>query len=119
MLCPQCKSHNVEVGYGLAGGGGIGVYMYCVHCGHIYDKQEDQEMKEAMNEADRNREVCFTYLNHRGETYDRTVTPIRIEFGTSKWHDQPQWLLHGFCHKKQAERTFAMMHISCWGVPVK
>jgi len=46
MKCPKCKSNNVHVGYGLAGGGGIGTYMYCEDCGHIWDKLSDPEMKD-------------------------------------------------------------------------
>jgi hypothetical protein len=33
-----------EMGYGLAGGGGIGPYMYCPHCGAIAHKSIDPEM---------------------------------------------------------------------------
>jgi hypothetical protein len=46
MQCPQCKSPRTNVGYGLAGGGGIGMYMYCEDCSHIWDKFSDQEMNE-------------------------------------------------------------------------
>lgn len=33
-----------EMGYGLAGGGGIGPYMYCPSCGAISQKSKDPEM---------------------------------------------------------------------------
>jgi hypothetical protein len=33
-----------EMGYGLAGGGGIGPYMYCTSCGAIAHKSTDPEM---------------------------------------------------------------------------
>lgn len=33
-----------EMGYGLAGGGGIGPYMYCASCGTIAYKSTDPEM---------------------------------------------------------------------------
>lgn len=33
-----------EMGYGLAGGGGIGPYMYCPSCGAIAHKSTDPEM---------------------------------------------------------------------------
>jgi hypothetical protein len=33
-----------EMGYGLAGGGGIGPYMYCPSCGQIAHKSQDPEM---------------------------------------------------------------------------
>lgn len=36
---------NYEMGYGLAGGGGIGPYMYCGQCGAIAHKSTDPEMR--------------------------------------------------------------------------
>ena len=38
--CPKCRVPT-EPGYGLAGGGGIGPYMYCPSCGAITNKQTD------------------------------------------------------------------------------
>jgi rubrerythrin len=35
-----------EMGYGFAGGGGIGPYMYCPSCGAIAQKSQDKEMEE-------------------------------------------------------------------------
>src|SRR5690349_21499016 len=35
---------NYEMGYGLAGGGGIGPYMYCPKCGTVAHKSQDPEM---------------------------------------------------------------------------
>lgn len=46
MKCPKCGSDKTECGYGLAGGGGIGPYMYCESCGYIWDKSSDPEMEE-------------------------------------------------------------------------
>jgi hypothetical protein len=43
--CPNCGSKKVESGYGLAGGG-IGCYLYCEDCAHIFDKVQDPEMTE-------------------------------------------------------------------------
>lgn len=34
----------LEMGYGLAGGGGIGPYMYCPGCGAVTAKSQDPEM---------------------------------------------------------------------------
>jgi hypothetical protein len=42
--CPFCSSTNLDVGYGLAGGGGPGVYTYCLDCGHILAKVKDHGM---------------------------------------------------------------------------
>ena len=39
-----CTNPRFEMGYGLAGGGGIGPYMYCASCGAISHKSIDPEM---------------------------------------------------------------------------
>ena len=38
--CPKC-SGDVEVGFGLAGGG-YGAYTYCPKCGDILSKTQEQ-----------------------------------------------------------------------------
>lgn len=38
--CPKCLSTNLEMGYGLAGGG-IGPYSYCSQCGTVVHKSQD------------------------------------------------------------------------------
>ena len=59
-------------------------------------------------------EVVFTYTNWRGETAERRVAPLALEFGSNEWHTEEQWLLHGQDLDKAAERTFAMKNISNW-----
>ena len=48
------------------------------------------------------------YTNYRGETSERTITPIRPWFGSTEWHPEPQWLLRAYDHNKGAERDFAL-----------
>lgn len=48
------------------------------------------------------------YTNYRGETSERTITPIRPWFGSTEWHPEPQWLLRAYDHGKGAERDFAL-----------
>ena len=38
--CPKCLSTDLEMGYGLAGGG-IGPYSYCPRCEIVVDKSQD------------------------------------------------------------------------------
>src|SRR4029077_5969560 len=38
--CPHCRV-PLEMGYGLAGGGGIGPYMFCPSCALVVNKQQD------------------------------------------------------------------------------
>lgn len=52
--------------------------------------------------------ITLTYTNYRGETSERTITPIRSWYGSTEWHPEPQWLLTAFDHEKQANRDFAI-----------
>ena len=66
--------------------------------------------------ADTARIVTVLYRNHRGQERERTIEPVRLLFGSNRWHPEPQWLLH--C--KDVERggtvlTFAMSQILRWG----
>ncbi len=38
--CPKCLSTNLEMGYGMAGGG-MGPYSYCPRCGIIVHKSQE------------------------------------------------------------------------------
>jgi hypothetical protein len=40
VRCPKCLSTNLEMGYGLAGGG-VGPYSYCPTCGIVVTKSQD------------------------------------------------------------------------------
>lgn len=40
-VCGLCGSQDIEPGYGLAGGGGIGTYNFCTSCQRILDKTEE------------------------------------------------------------------------------
>lgn len=42
-ICKRCRL-PLEMGWGLAGGGGIGPYMYCYTCNEVTDKSQDPEM---------------------------------------------------------------------------
>ncbi len=48
------------------------------------------------------------YTNYRGETAERTITPKRVWFGISDWHQEPQWFVTAFDHDKNADRDFAL-----------
>lgn len=58
-----------------------------------------------------NRTVRFVYQNHRDEVAVRTVTPIRLEFRKSDWHNTAQWLLIAYDHERLGERDFALAGI--------
>jgi hypothetical protein len=44
--CPDCGG-DIDIGYGFAGGGGIGTYEYCTECYRIIEKWPDPEVVEA------------------------------------------------------------------------
>lgn len=51
----------------------------------------------------------FWYRNWRDEVGQRRVLPIRIEYGSTEWHPEPQWLLIARdVDRDGAERSFAM-----------
>ena len=41
-VCGLCGSADLQPGYGLGGGGGIGAYNWCQNCERILDKTEDR-----------------------------------------------------------------------------
>lgn len=55
--------------------------------------------------------LAFTYRNWRGEIGHRSVYPIRMEWGSTEWHPEPQWLLVAHDIEKGAERSFAVKDI--------
>lgn len=54
------------------------------------------------------RVLTFQYRNWRGQVSMRRAFPERIWFGTTAWHDEPQWFLHAFDFAKNAARDFAL-----------
>ena len=54
----------------------------------------------------------FRYKNHRGETSQRRVKPLRIYWGNTEYHPDSQWLLEAFDEDKKALRDFAMADIN-------
>jgi predicted DNA-binding transcriptional regulator YafY len=61
--------------------------------------------------------VRILYTNYRGETALRKILPIRVHFGETRWHPEPQWLLDAMDVEKGEERSFAMKDIRAWLQP--
>jgi predicted DNA-binding transcriptional regulator YafY len=59
----------------------------------------------------KNQIIEFTYKNYRGEIADRKVVPIKIYFGSTEYHKEPQWILKALDLDKNAERDFALLDI--------
>lgn len=61
-----------------------------------------------------NKIAVVRYTNWKGQTQTRRIEPIKIFFGTTEYHPDPQWLLKCFDVDKNAERTFSMKDIHSW-----
>jgi len=61
-----------------------------------------------------NAAITIDYTNYRGERGLRRIVPQQIEFGSNKWHPEPQWLLKAWDCEKKAERLFAIGDIHRW-----
>ncbi len=59
--------------------------------------------------------VRILYTNHRGDTAWRRIVPESIQWGSTDWHPEPQWLLWAFDLDRDAVRTFALRDIWRWG----
>ena len=59
--------------------------------------------------------VTIAYRNHRGVVEQREITPLRLYWGSTQWHPEPQYLLHAYCHARREERAFAMRDVLQWG----
>lgn len=51
----------------------------------------------------------LTYTNYRRETSERELHLVRIWFGATDWHPEPQLLLKAFDYEKDAYRDFAVI----------
>jgi hypothetical protein len=58
--------------------------------------------------------VRILYTNWRGETGWRTIVPLRLDFCSTEWHPDMQWVLQAVDVEKRAERSFAMKDIHDW-----
>lgn len=54
------------------------------------------------------KEIDLEYTNWKGDTRIRKVIPLRVWYGSTKFHGAPQWLLKVRDLEKDAERDFSM-----------
>lgn len=112
--CPNCKSKDYEMGYGLAGGG-FGPYKVCNECGEIYDKKDEASGDIIGFQPEK--VVTITYTNHRGETSDRRIIIKGITWTETEWHPQEQYIVQAWDCDKDADRSFALKDICAWRFP--
>ncbi|OHV73363.1 hypothetical protein [Ensifer sp. LCM 4579] len=56
--------------------------------------------------------LTFVYRNWRGEIATRKAVPLRLEFASTEWHPEAQWLLIAWDIEKRATRSFAIKDIN-------
>ena len=62
------------------------------------------------------RSVLIRYTNYRGECSVRRILPQRLEFVSSEWHPEPQWVLHALDLDRGVERSFALRDVEDFDV---
>lgn len=56
--------------------------------------------------------IKFTYKNHRDVVAERTVDVEHLHFIKEPGFGyEPGWFISGFCHDKQARRSFSLANI--------
>lgn len=63
-----------------------------------------------------NKQIQILYTNWKNETRERIILPIRIEFKSTTWHQEEQWILVALDLEKNEERSFAIKDIKSWDI---
>ena len=61
-------------------------------------------------------EVTILYTNYKGQTRYRKIVPKNIEFTSTNWHKEKQWILNALDVEKQELRGFAIKDIKEWKI---
>ncbi len=61
-----------------------------------------------------NKTVKILYTNWKGETRERSIIPISIEYKSTEWHKEKQWILNALDTEKNEQRGFAIVDIKKW-----
>ena len=61
-----------------------------------------------------NKQVKILYTNWKGVTSYRNIVPLSIEYKSTEWHKEEQWILNAYDVDKEAERGFAIKDIKEW-----
>lgn len=62
------------------------------------------------------KKVTILYTNYKGETRYRDIIPKSIEYKSTDWHKEEQWILNAFDIEKNDDRGFAIKDIKEWKV---
>ena len=63
-----------------------------------------------------NKKVKILYTNWKGVTSYRNIIPKNLEFKSTEWHKDEQWILNAYDVDKQADRGFAVKDIKEWNI---
>ena len=67
-------------------------------------------------EFEEKKQVKILYTNWKGITSYRNIIPKSVEFKSTDWHKEEQWILNAFDLDKNADRGFALKDIKEWNV---
>ncbi len=59
--------------------------------------------------------VTIDYTNYKGNRRLRNIEPVKLYWGATEYHVEPQWLLKAWDVEANDYRTFAMADIHSWG----
>ena len=85
----------------------------CFTCGEVFmGHKRRTQCKKCVTPVDTTPQqanaVEMIYTNYRGETSQRSILPVGLRWGTSKWHTDPCWLLLAFDFGISENREFAL-----------
>lgn len=60
------------------------------------------------------KQVKILYKNWKGKVSYRNIIPEKIEFKSTEWHKEEQWILEAFDIDKNDMRGFAIKDIMEW-----
>ncbi len=63
-----------------------------------------------------NKKIKILYTNWKNNTRYRIIIPISIEFKSTEWHKEEQWILNAIDVEKNEQRSFAMKDIKEWQI---
>ena len=62
------------------------------------------------------KKIKILYTNWKKDTRYRIIIPISIEFKSTEWHKEEQWILNAMDVEKNEQRSFAMKDIKEWQI---
>lgn len=100
----QARAHWVEEGDPVCKHGKP-LHQDCFAC----DEKPSQDAGGVPTPADAYaHRVTLPYTNWRGEHAIRTLSPLRLFWGSNEWHSEPQWLIEAWDLDIRAIRFFAL-----------